>query len=67
MNIEPGDIVTISCKWLTVTAKVETAHNYGTADNPDWYIECRNVRTNEPHYWKQGIEGGSVKLVSKAK
>lgn len=38
-------------------AQVHSAHNYGTDESPDWYIE--GVDTfGDTFYWKQGVDGG---------
>jgi hypothetical protein len=60
-RINPGDRVKIVGQdgWPVKTGAVLTSHNYGTLENPDWYIEMTDDRTGYV-YWKQSIDGGKV-------
>lgn len=42
---------------------VRTAINYGTEDEPNWYIEFTDIRTSKYAYWKQCPDGGVVEIV----
>lgn len=43
-----------------VLCLVNTAINYGHADQPVWYIEATTVAHDQYVYWKQDIDGGTV-------
>ena len=53
-RLAPGDLVRIHAQGVTRTGHVLSAVNYGTPDQPNWYIELPGV------YWKQALDGGYV-------
>lgn len=53
-RLAPGDYVRIHAQGTTRTGRVLSAVNYGTAEQPNWYIELPGV------YWKQTLDGGYV-------
>lgn len=58
MMILPGD--TINCKGLSVVVgSIQSQSNYGTADEPCFYIEFKD-ENGIARYWKQDVDGGSV-------
>jgi len=59
MEIKPGDILTIRVRNNTRTGIVTSAYNYGTDEDPNWYIELDDY-TYGATYWKQGIDGGEI-------
>lgn len=76
---QPGDEVKITLKngWWCI-GKVITAANWGTNEEPNWYIEIdkqtiRNPINNDARgkkglgygYWKQKIDGGFIELVKR--
>lgn len=62
MKIEKGDTVIIECQNRVVRATVDTAVNWAMPDEPeDWYIEFHSPDIGGCGYWKQGVDGGSVK------
>jgi hypothetical protein len=73
MEIKKGDIVKITNQNIAVEGKVDSAINYGTDDNPNWYIEIkvtRGITHNTPigmaAYWKQQIDGGTVEMIKES-
>lgn len=56
--IKQGDKIT--CKDLTVTVdQIHSQSNYGTDDEPCYYIEFRDT-DGVFRYWKQDVDGGFV-------
>lgn len=47
---------------ITVTGTVKSATNWGSENNPDWYIELTADGIGYM-YWKQGVDGGSVSVI----
>ena len=64
LQIKQGDTVCVKCKGYHITGKVLTAHNWKIIpdDHDDWYIELTGQHGYA--YWKQGVDGGTVELVS---
>ena len=64
--IKEGDRVEIKAQGITVTGTVDSANNYNQwGTKPDcWYIELTSDSGNY-HYWKQGVDGGTVRLLPK--
>jgi hypothetical protein len=60
VNLKRDDKVVIQCQGRTVEAVVQTALNYGTDEDPDWYIEGIRKQDGRGFYWKQKIDGGTV-------
>lgn len=55
--------VKIRLQGYTLEGKVISAHNYGTAEKPDWYIEFTDARHGYV-YWKQSQDGGELIEIS---
>jgi len=61
-DIVRGDKVRIHSQGCVKTIIVDTAHNYGTASDPIWYIEGTEVGGGAV-YWKQDYDGGRVVIL----
>ncbi len=59
LNLHRGDRICITSQGLAVYGVVESAKNWGTSRQPDWYIEMLSD-TNGHYYWKQEYDGGYV-------
>lgn len=59
MAIEKGDIVVVRAGPLWQRGAVTSANNYGTEDDPDWYIEF-TAEDGKGHYVKQHLDGVEV-------
>jgi len=67
MVLQRGDRIKIESRGRTFAGTVRTASNYGSATQPDWYIEYTDNYYGYM-YWKQGVDGGTVrKLEEKEK
>lgn len=60
MDLEKGDRITIIRNGWHYHGVVISAENYGTDDQPNWYIELHDTDTRRYMYWKQAIDGGKV-------
>ena len=60
MQLRIGDRIVIDCQGRTIKAIGGAALNYGTEEDPDWYIEGKRVQDDRGFYWKQRIDGGTV-------
>ena len=57
-KVNIGDEIT--CKGRTVTIQsIVSCSNYGSDNQPDWYIEFYDDKDNY-YYWKQSIDGGKI-------
>ena len=61
MDIQPGDTITINAKGLQVTGTVLSAQDYGRDGESDWYIQMTDRDTGQYQYWKQGVDGGTIR------
>lgn len=61
-DIRKDDIIEVTSMGQTVRGVVKSASNWGTTSDPDWYIEFTDLK-GMPHYWKQKIDGGTVKKI----
>lgn len=63
-DIIPGDFVRIYAMGTSKKVLVKTAHNYGTASDPVWYIQGDEYTQAGKNlgsvYWKQDADGGRV-------
>lgn len=64
MKINKGDTVIINCRDMQIRATVDSAVNWAMPDETDnWYIEFHSPDIGGCGYWKQGVDGGSVRKV----
>lgn len=59
-QINPNDVIVFEINGWTHGGRVISAHNYGTQENPNWYIEWTNKLTGKFGHWKQAEDGGAL-------
>lgn len=58
-----GSTVQITKGTVSFKVRVESAVNYGSNEQPNWYIEGMRMDTGRPVYIKQVPDGVNISLV----